>query len=148
MGQPSAPLHEHRALYWVLFLLIVFLGIAAFFVANYQFSREYATVETLPTPIVKRQPLKVLIDTGDSQRAFQGAAQKDMTVGQMLYEIASVGKFDLQIKNGGIQKLEGKTSTAKGAHWVVYVNGEIVPDALARPVAAGDRITLRYEGSG
>ena len=137
---------EHRPIYWVFFLLIVALGIAVFFAANYQLSSEYANTEETPAHKSKAPALvRVLIDFGDSKRAFQGTAREGLEVRQALYEVAEVGELDLQIKNGAITKLDGLRSTEKNGQWRLYLNGDILQDSLSRGLSPGDQVTLRYE---
>ncbi len=137
---------EHRPIYWVFFLLIVFLGIAAFFAANYQLSREYANREE--TAVNKsRAPalVKVLIDFGQSKRAFQGPAREGLSVRQALYEVASIAKLELQVSDEAIVKLDGLKSTKEKGRWELYLNGDVLQNSLSRELFPGDQIMLRYE---
>ena len=124
----------------------IFIGGVLFFAANYQLSSEYANTEETPAHKSKAPALvRVLIDFGDSKRAFQGPAREGLEVRQALYEVAEVGELDLQIKNGAITKLDGLRSTEKNGQWRLYLNGDILQDSLSRGLSPGDQVTLRYE---
>lgn len=137
---------EHRPIYWVFFVLIVVLGIAAFFSANYQISKEQENLQdTVASKSNTPAPVRVLIDFGDSKRAFQGEARRGLLVRQALYEVAAVGKIELEVKNDAIMKLDGLKSTEKNGLWRLYLNGNILQDDLSRELLPGDQVTLRYE---
>lgn len=136
---------NHQGWYWVI-LLAVFLGaLMLLFFVNVQFAEDYRNSQSTVSVISKERSvlIRVLIDFGQSMRAFEGEARAGMTMEKALREIAEVGKLDLEIQKGVVSRL-GNQKSGREKTWNIYVNDASLL-GLIYELKGGDRVAIRYE---
>ncbi len=142
-------LQQHHNGYWVI-VVGGFLGaVALIFFQNDAFYRDFTGYFTLSPPPPARQfrSARVTIDFGNgTKRAFEGESQAGMTILSALRLSGDTGRFKIATdERGAILSIAG-VRNALGKRWRVYRNDSMVQDLPGHiGVAAGDRITLRYE---
>lgn len=136
---------RHQTWYWVIFLVFAVLALILLSFVNLQFERDFHDSQNTPLAVSKEQAviIRVLIDFGGNMRAFEGEAEKDMTLRRALENIADIGRLELRIVDGKLVSLGGKAS-GKSGRWNIYANDGLVSD-MSRMLKGGDRIAIKYE---
>jgi len=140
------PFQKHRAIYWVIFLLVGAAGTLVLLFANYEYSKEEISyANDVPAASAKSKPVRIQIEFTDAKRAFEGPAGPGMNVAGALSLVSRIAGLELKIQQDKIALLGDAQSGDAGHAWELYINGVKVRNALSQLVADGDRILVRYE---
>lgn len=86
----------------------------------------------------------LIINYGETKRAFAGEVVEGMTILDTLVTSAKAGNFDFDYQEGILNRVDGFEKNEK--KWNAYLNGSKVQESLDGVlIKAGDKIELKFE---
>ena len=105
----------------------------------------FSFIPSKEAPELSENEAVLVIDFGESKRAFIGQVIDEMTIIDALMASASAGQIDFDYQEGVLQRVaDAKQDNQK--KWDIYLNGKEIrnsPDKVL--IQAGDEIELRFE---
>lgn len=119
--------------FYLLILIVIFLiiiGAIFYFVS--------------PHPKIGPKEAVLIINNGETKRAFAGQVIEGMTIADVLTPSAKAGNFDFNYEEGILKRI-GQFEQ-NGKKWNVYLNGVKIEEPLEKVlIKAKDKIELKFE---
>lgn len=104
-----------------------------------------AVFYSLFKPKIGPNEAALIINFGETKRAFAGETIEGMTIADALFVSAQAGDFDFDLEEGVLKRI-GQFEEDATRKWNVYLNGRKVEDSLNEVlIKNGDKIELKFE---
>ena len=121
-------------LYLTILIIVILIGIGLIF---YFFG-------PLGKPKIGPNEAALIINYGETKRAFIGEVIEGMTISDVLLVSAKAGNFDFDAEEGVLKRI-GQFEQ-NGKKWNTYLNGTKTEDSLDKVfIKAKDKIELKFE---
>jgi len=99
---------------------------------------------SLSKPKIGPNEVALIINDGETKRAFAGEVVEGMTISDALVTSARAGNFDFNYENGILKRI-GQFEQ-NGKKWNAYLNGKKIGDSPDKVfIKAKDKIELKFE---
>jgi len=95
-------------------------------------------------PKIGKDEAVLILNDGTKKRAFAGKVIDGMTIYDALLASSFVGKFDFELKEGVLERIDELEKDGK--KWNVYLNGKKIDQPLDKVlIKPGDKIELKFK---